>query len=81
MPASEIIRFAVPRYPQRDPGPASVLTESTADQAANGLPGKVIRDPLRQKRKQVRAVDNDAIIDRLEGKVAASPPLAAAPRR
>jgi len=52
-----------------------------AGQAVNKLPGKVIRDRLRQKCKQVRVVDtDDAITGRLAGEIAASPLLAAALR-
>jgi hypothetical protein len=79
IPASEIIRFVVPRYRQCDSSLASLFTESIADQAANKRPGQVIRDRLRQKRKHVRVVDpDDAIIDRSEGEIAASPLPAAA---
>ena len=35
LPASQVVRFIVPRYVQDDPSLAGVLNESTADRAAD----------------------------------------------
>jgi CBS domain-containing protein len=46
LPASQVVRFIVPRYVQDDPSLAGVLNESTADRAAEKLHGKKVRDVL-----------------------------------
>jgi CBS domain-containing protein len=46
LPASQVVRFIVPRYVQDDPSLAGVLNESTADRAADKLGGKKVRDVL-----------------------------------
>lgn len=45
-PASQVVRFIVPRYVQDDPLLAGVLNESTADRCAERLSGKKVRDVL-----------------------------------
>lgn len=40
LPASQVVRFIVPRYVQDDPSLAGVLNESTADRCAERLSGK-----------------------------------------
>lgn len=40
LPASQVVRFIVPRYVQDDPLLAGVLNESTADRCAKRLSGK-----------------------------------------
>jgi len=40
LPASQVVRFIVPRYVQDDPSPAGVLNESMADRAADKLGGQ-----------------------------------------
>ena len=59
LPASQVVRFLVPGYVQEDPGLASVFTESMADQAAEKLSGKTIRDVLPTQRRYVPVVDAD----------------------
>ncbi|MBW0014826.1 CBS domain-containing protein [Mycobacterium sp.] len=46
LPASQVVRFIVPRYVQDDPSLAGVLNESTADRAADRLAGKTVGDML-----------------------------------
>jgi len=46
LPASQVVRFIVPRYVQDDPSLAGVLSESMADRAADKLGGKKVRDVL-----------------------------------
>jgi CBS domain-containing protein len=46
LPASQVVRFIVPRYVQDDPSLAGVLNESMADRAADKLGGKKVRDVL-----------------------------------
>lgn len=48
LPASQVVRFIVPRYVQDDPLLARVLAESVADRAAEKLGGKTIRELLPQ---------------------------------
>jgi CBS domain-containing protein len=46
LPASQVVRFIVPRYVQDDPSLAGVLNESVADRCAEKLSGKKVRDVL-----------------------------------
>jgi CBS domain-containing protein len=46
LPASQVVRFIVPRYVQDDPSLAGVLNDSAADRAAQKLGGKTVRDVL-----------------------------------
>lgn len=46
LPASQVVRFIVPRYVQDDPSLAGVINESTADRVAEKLRGKSVRDVL-----------------------------------
>lgn len=46
LPASQVVRFLVPRYVQDDPSLAGVLSESVADRVAEALRGKTIGDLL-----------------------------------
>lgn len=46
LPASQVVRFLVPRYIQEDPSLAGVLAESVADHAAERLQGKTVRKVL-----------------------------------
>jgi CBS domain-containing protein len=46
LPASQVVRFIVPRYVQDDPSLAGVLGESVADRCAEKLSGKKVRDVL-----------------------------------
>jgi CBS domain-containing protein len=63
LPASEVVRFIVPRYVQNDPLLASVLDESTADDAAKKLSGKTVRELLPRYRPTPPAVNADATIN------------------
>src|ERR1700744_2542306 len=42
LPASQVVRFIVPRYVQDDPVLAGVLSESVADHIAERLAGKAV---------------------------------------
>jgi CBS domain-containing protein len=46
LPASQVVRFIVPRYVQDDPSLAGVLNESMADRAAEKLSGKTVGNML-----------------------------------
>jgi CBS domain-containing protein len=46
LPASQVVRFIVPRYVQDDPSLAGVIDESMADRAAEKLRGKSVREVL-----------------------------------
>lgn len=46
LPASQVVRFIIPQYVQDDPSLAGVLDESMADQAADRLASKKVRDVL-----------------------------------
>jgi CBS domain-containing protein len=46
LPASQVVRFIVPRYVQDDPALAGVLDEPDADRVADRLRGKKVRDVL-----------------------------------
>ncbi len=63
LPASEVLRFIVPRYVQEDPSLAAVLSESMGDHAAERLRGKTVRDVLPERLLNIPAVDaHDTII-------------------
>jgi CBS domain-containing protein len=46
LPASQVVRFIVPKYVQDDPSLAGVLNESMADRAADKLGGKKVGEML-----------------------------------
>jgi CBS domain-containing protein len=46
LPASQVVRFIVPRYVQDDPSLAGVLQESMSDHVAESLDGKTVGDML-----------------------------------
>ncbi|WP_327120682.1 CBS domain-containing protein [Nocardia sp. NBC_01730] len=46
LPASQVVRFLVPRYVQDDPSLAGVLSESVADRIADTLRGKTVGELL-----------------------------------
>jgi CBS domain-containing protein len=63
LPASQVLQFIVPRYVQDDLSLAGVLSESMADQAANSLRGKTVRDVLPDHLLNIPAVNaHDTII-------------------
>jgi CBS domain-containing protein len=64
LPASQVVRFLVPRYVQDDPSLAGVLNESMADRAADKLGSKTVRDVLPEKLvKLPSAHADDTIIE------------------
>ena len=64
LPASQVVRFLVPRYVQDDPSLAGVLNESMADRAADKLGAKTVRDVLPEKLvKLPSAHADDTIIE------------------
>ena len=62
LPASEVVRFIVPRYVLDDPLLASVIAESVADQAAEKLGGKTIRELLPQHQLTMPVANADDTI-------------------
>ncbi len=62
LPASQVVRFIVPRYIQDDPSLAGVLNESMADRAAEKLSGKKVRDVLPEHLVDVPPVNADDTI-------------------
>ncbi len=78
LPASQVVRFIVPRYVQEDPGLAAVLNESMADHAAQQLSGKTIRDMLPPQRQTVPVANaDDTIIEVAEVMARLKNPLVA----
>jgi CBS domain-containing protein len=62
LPASQVVRFIVPRYVQDDPSLAGVLNDSAADRAAQKLGGKTVRDVLPEHLVDVPAANADDTI-------------------
>jgi len=62
LPASQVVRFIVPRYVQDDPLLARVLAESMADRAVETLGGKTIRELLPRRQRTLPTVDADDTI-------------------
>ncbi len=62
LPASQVVRFIVPRYVQDDPSLAGVLNESMADRCAEKLSGKKVRDVLPDHLIDVPPVNADDTI-------------------
>ena len=62
LPASQVVRFIVPRYVQDDPALAAVLNDSAADRAAEKLDGKTVRDVLPEHLMDVPAANADDTI-------------------
>jgi CBS domain-containing protein len=64
LPASQVVRFIVPKYVQDDPSLAGVLNESMADRAADKLGGKTVRSLLPEHLTNVPSADvDDTIIE------------------
>lgn len=64
LPASQVVRFIVPRYVQDDPSLARVLSESMADRSADRLGAKTVRDMLPEHLLDVPSVDaGDTLIE------------------
>jgi CBS domain-containing protein len=62
LPASQVVRFIVPTYVQDDPSLAGVLNESTADQAADRLGNKTVRQMLPEHLTDVPPANADDTI-------------------
>jgi CBS domain-containing protein len=62
LPASQVVRFIVPRYVLDDPSLAGVLNDSAADRAAQKLGGKTVRDVLPEHLVDVPAANADDTI-------------------
>lgn len=62
LPASQVVRFLVPRYVQDDPSLASVVEESMADRAADKLGGKKVGTLIPHERPELPAVKADDTI-------------------
>lgn len=62
LPASEVVRFLIPQYVQDDPALAGVLNESMADQIADKLAGKTVRQVLPKHLDDVPAARADDTI-------------------
>ena len=62
LPASQVVRFIVPRYVQDDPALAGVLNDSAADRGAQKLGGKTVRDVLPEHLMDVPAANADDTI-------------------
>jgi len=62
LPASQVVRFIVPRYVQDDPLLARVLAESMAGRAVETLGGKTIRELLPRRQRTLPTVDADDTI-------------------
>ncbi|GAB2712001.1 hypothetical protein GCM10027089_39750 [Nocardia thraciensis] len=64
LPASQVVRFIIPKYVQDDPALAGVLNESVCDRAASKLRGKKVRDVLPEQLAKVPAAKfDDTIIE------------------
>ena len=59
LPASQVVRFVVPRYIQDDPSLAGVIDESAADRIAAELAGKTVRDLLPEHPTELPTVNAD----------------------
>jgi CBS domain-containing protein len=62
LPASQVVRFIVPRYVQDDPSLAGVLNESMADRAAEKLGGKTVGNLLPEHLLKVPPANADDTI-------------------
>jgi CBS domain-containing protein len=62
LPASQVVRFIVPKYVQDDPSLAGVIGESMADRAAEKLRSKTVRDVLPEHLMNVPAANADDTI-------------------
>jgi CBS domain-containing protein len=62
LPASQVVRFIVPRYVQDDPALAAVLNDSAADRAAEKLCAKTVRDVLPEHLMDIPAANADDTI-------------------
>ena len=78
LPASQVVRFIVPRYVQDDPSLAGVLQESMADHVAERLDGKTVGDMLPEHLTDVPPANfDDTIIEVAEEMARLRSPLIA----
>lgn len=70
LPASEVVRFLVPRYVQDDPSLAGVLSEASADRVAEKLSGKTVRSLLPDDERELPTVDADDTLVEVAAKMA-----------
>lgn len=70
LPASQVVRFIVPRYVQDDPSLAGVLNESMADRAAEKLGGKTVGDVLPEHLLKVPPANADDTIIKVAAEMA-----------
>jgi CBS domain-containing protein len=59
LPASQVVKFVVPRYIQDDPSLAGVIDEPAADRIAAQLTGKTVRDLLPEHPAELPTVHAD----------------------
>jgi CBS domain-containing protein len=59
LPASQVVKFVVPRYIQADPSLAGVIDEPAADKIAAQLSGKRVRDLLPDNPHELPTVNAD----------------------
>jgi CBS domain-containing protein len=62
LPASQVVRFLVPRYVQDDPSLARVIDESLADRIADKLTGLTVRKLLPDEPREIAVVNHDDTI-------------------
>ncbi|MCG7597967.1 CBS domain-containing protein [Mycobacterium sp. C3-094] len=70
LPASQVVRFIIPRYVQDDPSLAGVLDETMADSAADKLASKTVREVLPDHLLDVPAARADDTIIEVAAKMA-----------
>ena len=70
LPASQVVRFIVPRYVQDDPLLAGVLSESVADHIAERLGGKAVGAMLSEHLVNVPPAEFDETILEVAAKMA-----------
>ncbi|MEB4211379.1 CBS domain-containing protein [Mycobacterium sp. 94-17] len=70
LPASQVVRFIVPRFVQDDPLLAGVLSESVADHIAERLAGKTVGDMLPDHLVDVPPAEFDDTILEVAAKMA-----------
>jgi CBS domain-containing protein len=59
LPASQVVRFLVPRYVQDDPSLARVVDETLADRVADKLVGTTVRKLLPERPPELPVVNAD----------------------
>jgi CBS domain-containing protein len=59
LPASQVVKFVVPRYIQDDPSLAGVIDEPVADRIAARLGGRRVRDLLTENPTELPTVNAD----------------------